>query len=68
MLCCGCLGLKNMSPMMLVVLATVVALLLGCNMDNDDKELVGNALLAVGQLLILMALQQENIMSKNCYH
>lgn len=65
---CGCFSLKNMSPMTLVIVATIVSLILGCQMDAEEKDLFGNMLLAVGQLLILMALQQENVISRNCYN
>lgn len=53
--------LKNISPNELAVLSNAVAIVFAADNSADENNILGNFLTTVGDIILLIAAQQQNI-------
>ena len=58
------LTISNTDPDTLVLIATLIAVLISQNLNNDQINVLGNVLTQVGASLLTKAAQQESLQTK----
>lgn len=52
-------GLATISPIGLTLISIVIALVLTVSFDNDELDVIGNALIGIGGILIISSSQNN---------
>lgn len=52
-------GLATISPIGLTLISIVIALVLAVSFDNDELDVIGNALIGIGGILIISSSQNN---------
>lgn len=52
-------GLASISPIRLTLLSILIALILALSFDSDELDVIGNALIGIGGILIITSSQDD---------
>lgn len=55
---------SNISPVCVAAISSVIGLIIAANLNADENNLIGNVLFVIGSIMIVVAVQQTNISTK----